>query len=124
MNAAMITVYLAVGSEDVARLIQSGVDAMFEHLLDDNAFCTLLPKSRANQVARDWIAKTGGEASVIELNIAKDFLGAHAPDYRGENFNDDIWIERKNLHEFCRAIVGPGRISSTYRQNSDPMSLH
>lgn len=108
--------YRPVGIRELELIVQSGFRKFPPRLPEQPIFYPVLNFAYAEQIARDWNAKSGNFAGFVTRFEVEDAyvsgFEVHTVGRRG--LHEELWVPAEELEEFNRRIIGKISIEAAY----------
>ena len=107
--------YRPVGLKELELIAQANFEAFPPRLAEQPIFYPVLNFSYAEQIAREWNAKSAPYAGfVTEFEIEQAYAEKFEVHTVGNKTHQELWIPAETLEEFNQHIVGKIKIAATY----------
>jgi hypothetical protein len=113
------TLFRPVGSEELALIRQSGMQAFPPRLPDQPIFYPVVTEDYAVKIARDWNVRASGAGYVTRFAVLTAFLDRYAVQEAGGAAHLEYWIPAEDLPAFNDAIVGVIEVIAKFRTTED-----
>jgi hypothetical protein len=111
---AMI-LYRPVGLHELKLIVSFGYSAFPPRLPEQSIFYPVLNFDYADQIARDWNAKTPPYAGfVTRFEVEQSFAESYEVHQVGGAMHQELWIPAEELEEFNRHIIGNIEVIAAY----------
>lgn len=108
--------YRPVGIKELELIVQTGYREFPPRLPEQPIFYPVLNFAYAEQIARDWNAKSGNYAGFVTRFEVEDVYASqfetHTVGRRG--LHEELWVPAAELEEFNAHIVGTISIEAAY----------
>lgn len=101
-----ITLFRPVGPIDLELIKNSNWSAFPSRLSDQPIFYPVFNQEYAEQIARDWNAKSSGSGFVTKFQIEKSFIEKYEIHKVGGQIYLELWVPANELDELNKHIIG------------------
>ncbi|GGR40207.1 hypothetical protein [Streptomyces roseolus] len=109
------TLWRPTGPEELALVRELGWRAWPPRLPEQPIFYPVLDEDYAIRIARDWNVKHSGSGHVTRFEVDSAFLARYPVRQVGGSTILELWVPAEELDEFNAHIVGPIRVTHTFR---------
>ena len=107
--------YRPVGIKEMELILEADARSFPPRLPEQPIFYPVLNCEYAEQIARDWNAKSPeGAGFVTKFEVDSTYLSRFEEHVVGNKVHRELWVPADQLAEFNRQIVGPIRLVAAY----------
>lgn len=113
----LTTLFRPTGLNELKLIHQSGMQAWPPRLPEQPIFYPVMNQEYAQQIARDWNAKSEPAqiGFVLRFDVESDYVAKFPVQKVGGKQHLELWVPAEELEEFNRHIVGQLTIIDVYR---------
>jgi len=113
----LTTLFRPTGINELKLIHESGMKAWPPRLPEQPIFYPVMNREYAQQIARDWNAKSEPKqiGFVLRFDVETDYVSKFPIQKVGGKQHLELWVPAEELEEFNRHIVGKLTIVDVYR---------
>ena len=113
----LTTLFRPTGLNELKLIHESGMKTWPPRLPEQPIFYPVMNREYAQQIARDWNAKSEPNqiGFVLRFDVESDYLAKFPVQKVGGKQHLELWVPAEELEEFNRHIVGQLTITDVYR---------
>ena len=120
-----VTLFRPTGLKELELIFRSGMKAFPPRLPEQPIFYPVMNREYAQQIARDWNAKSEQDrvGFVLRFDIEAEYVARFPVQTAGARQHQELWVPAEELDEFNRHIVGKITITDVYRGESSVVEI-
>lgn len=112
-----VTLFRPTGLKELELIFRSGMKAFPPRLPEQPIFYPVMNREYAQQIARDWNAKSEQNriGFVLRFEVEADYVTRYPVQTAGAKQHQELWVPAEELDEFNRHIVGEIQVVEVFK---------
>jgi putative RNA 2'-phosphotransferase len=120
-----LTLFRPTGLKELELIFRSGMKAFPPRLPEQPIFYPVMNREYAQQIARDWNAKSEQDrvGFVLRFNVEADCVARYPVQTAGARQHQELWVPAEELDEFNRHVVGEIEVIDAFKGETCALDL-